>query len=121
MEFLTGTGLTALHRNLYRLLCSCGLAVTGGGRPLDLEEQVLVIAVPPAASQHRPDVAVDRLDLPEGDRLVAVADDAVQVAGEQLAELLEGRQALPAQGLEPVGEKAAGRPPPGVHPEGGEV
>ncbi len=56
---------------------------------MDLEEQVLVIAVPPAASQHRPDVAVDRLDLPEGDRLVAVADDAVQVAGEQVAELLE--------------------------------
>lgn len=58
-----------------------------------------MVPTPPAAPQHRPDVAVDRLDLAEGDRFVAVADEAVQVAGEQLAELLEGRQALPAQGL----------------------
>ena len=62
------------------------MTVTRGGGPLNLEEEVRVIPVAPGAPQHGPDVAVDRLDLAERDRLVAVADDAVQVAGEQAAE-----------------------------------
>ena len=59
-----------------------------------------MIAAPPAAPEHRPDVPVDRLDDADGDLLVAVAQDALEMAGDQTAELLEGRQPLPAQGAE---------------------
>jgi len=41
--------------------------------PLHRDEQVLVIAVAPAPAEHGADVAVDGLDGPEGDLLVAVA------------------------------------------------
>ena len=36
-----------------------------------------MIAVAPAAPQHRSDVAVDRFDFPKGDLFVAVVEDAV--------------------------------------------
>lgn len=44
------------------------------------------------------------------DLLVAVVDETLEMA-QQAAELLEGRQPLPAQGAEPGGQEAAGRPP----------
>ena len=97
------------------------MTVTGGGGPLHLQEQVLVIAVTPAPAEHGTDVGVDGLDGSEGDLLVAVVEDTVEVSGEKPTQLLEGRQALPAQGLEPVGEKAAGRALVGVGPEAGEL
>lgn len=56
------------------------------------EEQVLVVAVPPTAANHRPNVAVDRFHLAEGDLDVAVGEDAVEVATEELGDLVKGRE-----------------------------
>src|SRR3990172_832141 len=95
-------------------------AAAGGGL-LDFEEEVFVVPVAPAPTQHRTDVAVDRFDFPEGDLLVAVVQDAVQMARQHPAELLEGRQPLPAESEEPVGEEAARRPLVGVGPELGQL
>src|SRR5262245_45774115 len=92
-----------------------------GGGLADFEQQVPVIAVAAAAPQHRPDVAVDRFDFSEGDFLVAVVQDASQMSQQQGAELLKGRQPLPAQGEKPVGEEAEGRTLVGVAPELGEL
>src|SRR5437899_2772101 len=111
----------ALHQNLYGTRCSCGVTVTGGGGPLHLQEQVLVIAVTPAPAEHGTDVGVDGLDGSEGDLLVAVVEDTVEVSGEKPTQLLEGRQALPAQGLEPRGEESSSRPFVGVRPQVGEL
>ena len=76
-----------------------------------------MIAIAAAAPEDGPDVAVDRLHRPEGDLLVAVVEDAVEMPDEQEPELLEGGQALPAQGQEPVGEEAVRRALVGVAPE----
>src|SRR5262249_4986216 len=81
------------------------------------EEQVFVISVTAPAAQHRADVPVDRLHLPEGDLLVAVVQEPVQMPGEQPAELLEGRQPLPAQGAEPGGQEAPRPALVGVAPQ----
>src|SRR3972149_1579429 len=70
-------------------------AAAGGGL-LDFEEEVFVVPVAPAPTQHRADVAVDRFDFPEGDLLVAVVQDAVQMARQHSAELLGGRPPPPA-------------------------
>ena len=43
-----------------------------------------MILVTPAAPQHRADVAVDRLDFPERDLLMAVVEDAIEMSDEQL-------------------------------------
>ena len=57
-----------------------------------------MIAVTPTAPEHRPDVAVDGLHLAERDLDVAVGQDAFEMATQQLGDLVEGGQALPAQG-----------------------
>ena len=80
-----------------------------------------MIPIAPAPPQHGPDVAVDGFDFPEGDLLATVVQDAVQMPRQQAAELLEGRQPLPAQGEEPVGEEAVSGPLVGVGPELGPV
>src|SRR5262249_34825513 len=83
----------ALHQKLYRLLCSCGVTKTARrGGLADFEEQVLVIAIPATPPEHRADVAVDRFHFAEGDLLVTVVQDPGQMAHQQGAELLEGRQ-----------------------------
>jgi hypothetical protein len=51
----------------------------------------VITVVPP---KHRADVAIDRFDFPEGDILVAVFQDAGQMAHQQGAELLEKCHAL---------------------------
>ncbi len=73
-----------------------------------------MIPVAPPAPQHRPDVAVDRFDFPEGDLLVAVVQDTVQRLHQQPGELLDGAQPLPLQNEEPLGEEAARRALVGV-------
>lgn len=60
-----------------------------------------MVAVPAPAADHRPDVAVDGFHLAERDLDVAVREDAVEVATEQLGDLVEGREPLPAQGANP--------------------
>lgn len=80
-----------------------------------------MITVPPAPAEHGPEVAVDRLHHPEGDLLVAVAQDPVQVAGQEPAELAEGRQPLPAQGPEPALQEPPGGPLVGGGPEAGQL
>jgi len=80
-----------------------------------------VIAVPTAAPQHRPDVTVDGLDGAEGDRLVAVVEDPLEMAREQRAQLAEGGQPLPPQGLQPAGQEAPGRAGVAVAPELGQL
>src|SRR5215831_8760481 len=88
----------ALHQKLYRLLCSCGVTKTARrGGLADFEEQVLVIAIPATPPEHRADVAVDRFHFAEGNLLVTVVQDPGQMAHQQGAELLEGRQPLPPQ------------------------
>src|SRR5207249_7371653 len=111
----------ALHQNLYGPLSSCGVTVTGGGRPLDLEEQVLEIAVASTAPEHGADVAVDGFDGSEGNLLVAVVEEAVEMPGEEPTELLEGRQPLPPQGPEPGGEETPRGSLVGVGPQLGEL
>ncbi len=69
----------------------------------------MVIPVSPAPSRHRPDVPVDRLDFAERDLLVALVENALEVAREQLAELAEGRQPLPTQGLEAWSQRVRNR------------
>src|SRR5438128_1958258 len=76
-----------------------------------------MILVAPAPPQYRADVPVDRLDDTEGDLLVAVVQKALEMAGEEAAELLEGRQSLPAQGPEPGGQEPAGGALVGIRPE----
>ena len=80
-----------------------------------------MVPVAAAAAQHRPDVAVDRLHDAEGDLLVAVVEDALEMAREQATELLEGRQPLPAQGPQPIGQEPAGGSLVGVGPELGQL
>ena len=75
-----------------------------------------MIAVAPAAAEHGANVTVDGLDGAEGNLLVAVVEDAVEVPGEEPTQLLEGRQALPAQGPEPRGEEPPSRSFVGVRP-----
>jgi len=76
-----------------------------------------VVPVASTAPQNRTDVAVDRFDLPEGDLLVAVVQDAVQMPRQHPAELLDGRQSLPPERQEPVGEEPARRALVGVGSE----
>ncbi len=80
-----------------------------------------MIPVAAPAAQHGPDVPVDRLDGAEGDFLVAVGQDPVQMPRQQAAELLEGRQPLPPQGAEPGGQEAPGPALIGVGPQLGEL
>ena len=47
-------------------------------------------------------VGVDGLDHTEGDLVLAVGEDAVEVAEEGARELLEGRESLPAEGGQPA-------------------
>jgi len=68
---------------------------------LDLEEQVLAVAVPTTAANHRADVAVDGFDFPEQGLDVAVGQDAIEVATEELGDLVKGREPLPAQAPAP--------------------
>lgn len=93
----------------------------GDGSPLNFEEQVFVIPIPSTPAQHRSDVAVDRLDLPEGDFLVAVGEDAVEMPEEQAANLLERRQPLPPKRPQPGSQEPPGRPFIGVVPEVGQL
>ena len=80
-----------------------------------------MVPVLAAAADHRADVAVDRLHLPEGDRLMAVGEDPVQVAEHQAGERVERRQALPAQGAQPGGQEPLGPALVGGGPELGEL
>src|SRR3989442_12943763 len=84
---------------------------------LDFGQEVLVIPVAAAPPQQGPDVAVDRLDLPERDLLVAVGEDTVAMPQQELGDPAERWQPLPPERAEPRGEEAAGGPPPGVVPE----
>lgn len=69
----TARVFNGLHQNLYRAQVSCGLLEPpGDGSPLNFVVQVFVIPIPSTPAQHRSDVVVDRLDLPEEDLLVAV-------------------------------------------------
>ena len=65
-----------------------------------------MIAVASTATEHRPAVAVDGFDFAERDLDVAVGQDAVQVTAQELGDLVEGRQPLPAQRADPDGEEA---------------
>ncbi len=76
-----------------------------------------MIPIAAAPPQHRPDVAVDGLDFPDGDLLMAVVEDAVEMADEQEPELLKGGQPLPAEGEKPVRQEATRRRLVGVTPE----
>ncbi len=76
-----------------------------------------MIPVASASAEHGAEVAADGLDHPEGNLLVAVAQDSVQVAREQLPPLLEGGQPLSAQSLEPGRQEPAGDALVGVGPE----
>ena len=76
-----------------------------------------MIAVAAPAAEHGSDVAVDGFHLAERDLDVAVGEDAVEVATQQLGDPVEGGQALPAQGANPGGQKLPRRPRVGVVPE----
>ena len=80
-----------------------------------------MIAVAPTATEHRPDVAVDGLDFAERDLDVAVGQDAVEVPAQELGDLVEGRQPLPAQGANPGGQEAPRGPLVDVVPEVGQL
>ena len=69
-----------------------------------------MIAVAPTATEHRSDVSVDRLDHAERDLEVAVGQDAVEVPTQELGDLVEGQQPLPAQRADPGGQEAPGGP-----------
>ena len=85
------------------------------------EEQVLVISVAAPAAEHRSDIAVDGLDLAEGDLLVTVGEDAVEMPEEELGDLLECRQALPLERAQPRRQEAARSPFVGIGPEVGQL
>jgi hypothetical protein len=76
-----------------------------------------VIPIPSTPAQHRSDVAVERLDLPEGDLLVAGGAAAVEMPEEQAGTLLERRQPLPPKRPQPGSQEPPGRPFIGVVPE----
>ena len=76
-----------------------------------------MIPVPAPPAQHGQDVPVDRLDGAEGDLLVAVVQDPVEMARQQPAELREGRR--PAQGAQLGGQEAPGPAFVGVGPQSG--
>jgi len=78
---------------------------TSGG-PLQLEQQERLIAHSPRSAQDRLDRRVDGFDDTESDGMIAVGGDAVEVAHEQIAQLLHLGQPLPAHGLEPPEQKA---------------
>jgi hypothetical protein len=80
-----------------------------------------VIPVAPPPSEHRPDIAVDGFDFPEGTLLVTIVQDAGQMSHQQGAELLGRRQALPAESKQPIGQEAVGRRLVRVRPELGVV
>jgi hypothetical protein len=56
-----------------------------------------MIAIPTASAQHGPNVPVDGLDLAERGLGVAVGEEPVEMAAQELGDLVEGGQTLPAQ------------------------
>jgi hypothetical protein len=50
-----------------------------GGALLDIEEKVLVVAIATAPADHGAEVSDDHLDGAEGDLVMAVVQDAVEV------------------------------------------
>jgi hypothetical protein len=76
-----------------------------------------MIPVAAAPTQHRADIAVDRLDLSERDLLVAVGQDPVEVAQQELGDLAERRQPLPSERAQPRREEPPGGPFVPVVPE----
>jgi hypothetical protein len=96
-------GFLGLHQNPYTPQCSCDSERSSAFRSglLDFEQEVLVIPVATAPAKHGPDVAVDGLDLPERNLLVAVGKESVEMAAKELSDLVEGGQALPAQRADP--------------------
>ena len=76
-----------------------------------------MIAIAAPAAEERADVAVDRLDFPEGKLDVAVRENAVEMAAEELGgDLIEGRQTLPAQRAHPRRQEAPRGPFDGSGP-----
>lgn len=64
---------------------SCSLHLTNEGRGLlDFEDEVLMVTVTSSATNHSPDVSVDGLDHAEGKFVVAVAEDPLEMALEEL-------------------------------------
>lgn len=88
---------------------------------MNFEEQVLVIAIAPPATERRPDVAVDGLHLAERNLDVAIGEDAVKVTTEEVGDLSEGREPLPAQRPHPRGQEAPRHAFVGVVPEAPEL
>jgi hypothetical protein len=76
-----------------------------------------VVTLTTAAADHRADVAVDGLHLAERDRDTTVGEDAVEVTAEELGDLVEGREPLPAQRPDPGGQEAPRRSLVGIVPE----
>ena len=80
-----------------------------------------MVPVAAALAEHETDVPIDGFDRPEGDLLVAVSEDAVEMPGEELGDLLEGGQPLPAQDWQSGREESPRRPFVGEGPELGQL
>jgi hypothetical protein len=90
---------------------TCGPGEAGLRRAaLDLKDQVLVILVPATSADEAAQVAVDGFDDTEWDLLLAVGEEGLEVLEECEGDLLEGREPLPAQALDPVVEERIGGP-----------
>ena len=76
-----------------------------------------MVTIAATAADDRADVGVDGFDDPEGDRVAAVAEDAVEMSLQRRGELLKRWQPLPADAAHPVGEEPARGPFVGVGPE----
>ena len=76
-----------------------------------------MVAITTAATKHRTDVSVDGLHYSERDFDVTVGEHAVEVTAEELGDLVERWEALPAQRPNPGGQEAPRRAFVGVVPE----
>ena len=100
------------------MLDSCGFRQTAESRVLlNLEDEVFVVAIASSAANDGSDVSVDGLDDAEGNLVVAVAENAFQVAFESGGELSERRKSLPPEATHPVLEEAESGGLVGVLPQ----
>jgi hypothetical protein len=72
-----------------------------GGRPLQFQQQHLLIAHAPRAPQDGFDGRVDRFDDADANRMIAVGRNAFDMREQEIAEAFHLWQALPPHGLEP--------------------
>src|SRR5689334_21878972 len=122
LVMIYGSGKYGSEQEFERRAISCGSPESdefsfGSGHALSLEEQVAEVLVPASAAQDGFDVAVDGLHHSEANLDAAVVEDAFDMIGEQVRQLLEGRQALPAKLQGPALQIAQHRALVGVRPQ----